>query len=255
MLAVALVLLAFGPIAVAQPAPPVLTVSQMAAADLGRRQDALQARLDDVRAARDESARRTAMLVHWQALQRYMAQSLQLMVDQSPSRAAAHALGCGLADGHWRDLSFPGQLSTAQYLRVMQAQAGRMEQDVQAMRAAPQAIALEALLREHWRANFAFLQGVRGLGWSIDGWMPIGTATRALPEPESEGAILVAQFCSACHAVPPPRSRTGAEWVAVADAMRVHIRQSETGGALKCVAMPSDEQMATIRDYLVRHAR
>ena len=233
--------------------PPTLTVSQMVAADLGRRLDEIHGLLDEVRSARDAASREAAMQKHWAGLQAYMAHSLQLLMQQALSKAPLDSDGCRLVGGHWHSLSFPGLLSWAEYLGAMQGLQGRMRLDVRAMRTAQHAFALEAVMRAHWRSNYDFLQRMRGLGWMFDHWMPVVGAAR-LPEADSEGAELLVGACSACHAAPHPQLHTRGEWGRVISAMTRHIEQSD-GGIPKCVAQPSEGQLQTILDYLVRHAR
>jgi hypothetical protein len=191
---------------------------------------------------------------HWSGLQDYMEHSLRLLVQHASPKGSVDAVGCRLAGGQWRNLSFPGQLSATAYLGLMKNHAGRMRQDVLAMQSAQQPYVLEAVMREHWRANYAFVQRTRGLGWMFDGWMPAAPGDRHPPGPESEGARLTVTFCSVCHAVPHARLHTAGEWDAVMSQMDRHIALSDTG-VPKCVAVPSAAERTTIRDYLVRHAR
>lgn len=238
----------------AESAPPALSASQMAAADLGRRLDAQQSLLAAIREARDESLRRAAMQTHWNAMQAYMEQSLDLLVQQSASKGTADAVGCRLVGGQWRRLSFPGHMTAEDYVTAMQGHLARMRQDVLAMQTAQQGFVLEAVMREHWRSNYAFLQRARGLGWMFDSWMPADPAGRHLPEPESQGAKLTLEFCSVCHAVPHARLHTAQEWDAVMSTMDRHIVLSDTGVPM-CVVVPTAAQLEAIHAHYSRHAR
>lgn len=247
-------LLVASPTTRSQLPPPTLTASQIAAADLGRRLDDLRDLLDQVRDASDETRRQAAMHKHWAGMQTYMEQSLQLLLRQSSSQVSIDAEGCHLVGGQWRNLSFPGQVAAADYVKAMQGHSSRMRQDVRAMQTAQQPFVLEAVMREHWRNNYAFLQHLRGLDWMFDRWMPSRAADRRLPEPGAEGAILAGDFCSVCHAVPHARLHTAREWDAVMSEMDRHIMLSDAGVPM-CVVAPSAAQLDVIREYLKRNAR
>ncbi|WP_457652291.1 hypothetical protein [Rhodocaloribacter sp.] len=49
--------------------------------------------------------------------------------------------------------------------------------------------------------------------WNETLVMPAGIPAEELPEPNSEGARLVAKYCSQCHGIPSPARHSAEEWV------------------------------------------
>lgn len=227
--------------------------SEIVAADLGHRLDALQGLLDKVRDARGEPVRQAAMERHWSAMQDYMATSLKLTVRE-PAATTGGAADCQVVGGAWTGLSFPGQVRSDDYLKVMQAQMGRMRVELVDLHGARDPAALDLALRTHWRNNYEFLQGMRGLGWMFGSWTPGAPGDRHLPEPESEGAKLTQAYCSVCHSIPQARLHTAAEWDAVMSTMARHIALSD-GGMPICVQVPADSELKAIGDYFRKYAR
>lgn len=226
--------------------------SEIVAKDLGGRLDVLQGLLDTVRDAPGEPLRQGAMERHWKAMQDYMAASLKLTVRQPA--AAGGAADCQVVGGAWAGLSFPGQVRSDDYLKVMQEQMGRMRVELVDLHAARDAEGLDLALRSHWRSNYTFLQRLRGLGWMFDGWTPASPGDRDLPEPGSEGAKLAQGYCSICHAMPQARLHTAPEWRSVLSTMSRHIILSD-GGMPMCVQVPSDSEMQAIGEYFEKYAR
>lgn len=218
----------------------------------GGRLDVLQGLLDTVRDAPGEPLRQGAMERHWKAMQDYMAASLKLTVRQPA--AAGSAADCQVVGGAWAGLSFPGQVLSGDYLKVMQEQMGRMRVELVDLHAARDAEGLDLALRSHWRSNYTFLQKLRGLGWMFDGWTPASPGDRDLPEPGSEGAKLAQSYCSICHAMPPARLHTATEWRSVLSTMSRHIILSD-GGMPMCVQVPSAVEMEAIGGYFEKYAR
>ncbi len=79
---------------------------------------------------------------------------------------------------------------------------------------------------------------------------PRAIVAEALPEPDSEGAKLVAKHCIACHAIPDPAFHPAADWpVSLAD-MELRIRTS----VMKNAPMPTHDGWRAIEAYLKKHA-
>lgn len=70
----------------------------------------------------------------------------------------------------------------------------------------------------------------------------------ALPEPESDGARLVRDYCGQCHGVPAPDAHVAANWPPVVQRMVVLMKRSGR-------AVPADTELRSINEYLQRHAR
>jgi len=233
-------------------APPALK-AETVLADLDNRLDELQGQLNTVRDAKGEAQRQGAMAQHWQDLQDYMAASLGVVVGASGRAGGAE--GCRVVSGTWSGLPFPGHIRSDDYLAAMQAQLGKMREDLIGLHAtANDPAALNTALQAHWQANYQFLQGLRGLDWMFSGWTPASPGDQTLPDPKSEGAQLTETYCSLCHAVPPTRLHTADEWNMIMPMMTQHITTSDSGFPI-CVQMPSADELKAISDYLVKYAR
>lgn len=73
-----------------------------------------------------------------------------------------------------------------------------------------------------------------------------------LPEPQSDGARLLARYCSQCHNFPGPGMHTATEWPAVVARM---VRRDRSMAGMMGVVAPGEEQVRAISDYLVAHAQ
>jgi hypothetical protein len=228
--------------------------SEILAIDLGRRLDLLQSQLDAVRDARGEPLRQAAMERHWKGMQDYMAASLKVPLRDPAAADKGSAADCRVVGSGWTGLSFPGQLRSDDYLKAMQSHMGRMREGLIDLHASHDPDALGAALQAHWRSNYEFLQTLRGLGWMFPGWTPAAPGDSTLPDPQSEGAKLTQTYCSMCHAIPPVRLHTEAEWAAVMSTMSQHIASSD-GGFPMCVQLPSAGELGVIGTYLAKYAR
>ncbi len=80
---------------------------------------------------------------------------------------------------------------------------------------------------------------------------PPGLTAADLPDPQSEGAQAVAQFCTACHNLPAPTIHAANDWPSVA--RRMWLRMELLPAGLK-VPVPTEEQRQAILNYLLAHA-
>ncbi len=80
---------------------------------------------------------------------------------------------------------------------------------------------------------------------------PPGVSPADLPDPNSEGAKDVAQFCTSCHNLPTPGSHSATDWPSVA--RRMWLRMGMLPAGLQ-VPVPSEEQRQAILNYLLAHA-
>ncbi|MDH5300283.1 MAG: cytochrome c [Gammaproteobacteria bacterium] len=71
--------------------------------------------------------------------------------------------------------------------------------------------------------------------------------SKDLPEPDSEGAKVLMDFCSQCHAPPKPSTHLKGEWRNVVLRMQNH-RLMESMDTL------SEQQIASLVAYLDKHA-
>jgi cytochrome c5 len=80
---------------------------------------------------------------------------------------------------------------------------------------------------------------------------PPGVSPADLPDPNSEGAKDVAQFCTSCHNLPTPSAHSATDWPSVA--RRMWLRMGMLPPGLQ-VPVPSEEQRQAILNYLLAHA-
>ena len=80
---------------------------------------------------------------------------------------------------------------------------------------------------------------------------PPGVSPADLPDPNSEGAKDVAEFCTSCHNLPTPSAHSATDWPSVA--RRMWLRMEMLPAGLQ-VPVPSEEQRQAILNYLLAHA-
>ena len=80
---------------------------------------------------------------------------------------------------------------------------------------------------------------------------PPGVTPADLPDPNSEGAKDVAQFCTSCHNLPTPSMHSATDWPSVA--RRMWLRMGMLPPGLQ-VPVPTEEQRQAIINYLLAHA-
>jgi hypothetical protein len=81
--------------------------------------------------------------------------------------------------------------------------------------------------------------------------LPPGLDETDLPEPNSQGAQLLARYCVQCHDLPPPVLHTASEWPKVLVRMERRMKMMARMGS---ILNPTDQEQAAILDYLQRHA-
>ena len=84
---------------------------------------------------------------------------------------------------------------------------------------------------------------------------PPGIEAASLPEPEGQGARLLDQYCTQCHALTGPGRHTAGEWPAVLERMRLLMDVSRRfRGLMGSIQMPADDELRVLTDYLTTHA-
>lgn len=83
--------------------------------------------------------------------------------------------------------------------------------------------------------------------------LPPGINPENLPEPQSTGAQLLAQYCTQCHELPGPGMHTADEWPSVDDRMNRRMRMM--GGMMHDIKAPADNEFRTLVAYLQRYAQ
>jgi len=88
------------------------------------------------------------------------------------------------------------------------------------------------------------MTGAGMMGGGMMRQMPIGNHSQPGPE---QGAQLFQRYCGQCHAPPATTAHTAQEWLEVVARMQQHM---ENQGK----AVPDNDQLGEIIDYLQRHA-
>lgn len=94
--------------------------------------------------------------------------------------------------------------------------------------------------------------------------LPAGVAADSLPDPDSRGARLTADYCSQCHGIPSPRRHGAEDWEATARRMFRRMDHMEHMGrgmmgrsmhrGMMDVSAPTREERTAILDYLRSHS-
>jgi cytochrome c5 len=80
---------------------------------------------------------------------------------------------------------------------------------------------------------------------------PPGVSAADLPEPNSQGAQLVARYCEQCHALPDPDMHSAVDWPSVA--RRMWLRMEGLDSSLR-VRVPTLSERFVMLDYLNANA-
>jgi cytochrome c2 len=83
--------------------------------------------------------------------------------------------------------------------------------------------------------------------------LPLGLDPRHLPDPRSNGAQLLARYCTQCHELPGPGLHTADEWPSVVD--RMNRRMQVMGGMMHDIEAPDNDELRTLVAYLQRYAQ
>jgi cytochrome c5 len=80
---------------------------------------------------------------------------------------------------------------------------------------------------------------------------PPGITPTDLPEPQTQGARNVAEFCSVCHNIPSPTTHSATDWPSTARRMWLRIDLLAENPRVK---VPTIQQRQVMLQYLVDHA-
>jgi len=81
--------------------------------------------------------------------------------------------------------------------------------------------------------------------------LPAGTTPAELPDPGSEGALSLEQYCSACHGIPSPSAHSATDWPVV---LRRMWLRTEGLPATYAVPVPDARERVIILNYVLDHA-
>ncbi len=219
------------------------------------------------------------MRQHWQSMQDYMRrmQGMPWMMGgpgapgpgaMGPGRMGPGMMGRGMMgqrfQGDWMmgcpmvgspgaGWELPPGVDAQQYRSQMLQNMQRMHDQMAKIRSTTDPAERQRLLQEHWQDMYRSMQTMRGMGWMWGGPMPGGQAAKPLPEPSSQGAKLVTQYCTQCHAAPSPELHTAAEWEAVTSRMAMNMKNFNAAN-WHGVKVPGDAEMKTILGYMQKFA-
>jgi len=94
-----------------------------------------------------------------------------------------------------------------------------------------------------------------GTGCMMGNRMPPGINPNQLPEPKSEGARLLGQYCSQCHGVPGPGLHTPNEWPNVITRMNRRMQMMSGGRMMMRIEAPNDNELKILMAYLEKNAQ
>ncbi len=78
--------------------------------------------------------------------------------------------------------------------------------------------------------------------------LPQQSSHTVLPDPDSEGALVMKQYCSDCHAPPSPAAHTAKEWPNVIYRMQERRR-------MKAYTLMDEREEKLLLDYLKEYAK
>jgi cytochrome c5 len=86
--------------------------------------------------------------------------------------------------------------------------------------------------------------------------LPPGIDPALLPEPQSQGALLLDRYCSQCHNLPGPGTHTAEEWPAVVERMNLRMQMMSGPGMMgMMVESPDGSELQAILLYLQEYAQ
>lgn len=97
-------------------------------------------------------------------------------------------------------------------------------------------------------------------GKMLERILPRAIEPDQLPEPQSDGARLAAQYCVQCHYLPNPQMHTAANWKKTVERMVWRMQGKGNMGKLMKEMMddvkaPPEEELATLTRYLQKHGQ
>lgn len=108
------------------------------------------------------------------------------------------------------------------------------------------------------KAKYLWAQSPHGR--MLERILPPSVSPAELPEPQSDGARLVARYCVQCHYLPNPQMHTAARWAPIVKRMVWRMQgKGNLGPVMKemmaDVAAPSAEEEESLAAYLQRHGQ
>jgi hypothetical protein len=238
------------------PPPEQVTPSNDEIRELQARLDTLQQEIDQLAAAQSPEQRQTLMQRSWRSMQEYMGWMHSrwgmggpwMMGRGGGMMQGPGATSCPMLGGSSANWPVPEGVSPEQYGREMSEHMKQMHEQMAQIAQTADPKQRERLLQEHWQTMYRQMETMRGRGWMWGGPM-MSREPPHLPEPDSAGAKLVSEYCTHCHAAPPPALHTSQEWASVLARMDAHMVDAGAG-----VRLPEAGQLQTILAYMQKHA-
>ncbi len=100
-------------------------------------------------------------------------------------------------------------------------------------------------------------EGMKGIMQGMMGdVLPPGIDPALLPESQSQGALLLARYCSQCHNLPGPGTHTAEEWPAVVERMNRRMQMMSGPDMMgMMVESPDESELQAIIGYLQEYAQ
>ncbi len=101
--------------------------------------------------------------------------------------------------------------------------------------------------------------GMKGMMKEMMGaQLPPGIEPEELPDPQSNGAKLLAQYCTQCHDLPSPRMHSAQAWPSVVERMNQRMQMMSSRnmmGMMRDMEAPTERELETLMAYLQKYAQ
>lgn len=101
--------------------------------------------------------------------------------------------------------------------------------------------------------------GMKGMMKEMMGaQLPPGVEPNKLPDPQSSGAKLLAQYCTQCHDLPSPGMHSAQTWPSVVERMSQRMQMMSGRnmmGMMHDIEAPTDRELETLISYLQKYAQ
>jgi len=101
--------------------------------------------------------------------------------------------------------------------------------------------------------------GMKGMMKEMMGaQLPPGIEPKELPDPQSNGAKLLAQYCTQCHDLPSPGMHSAQAWPSVVERMNQRMQMMSSRnmmGMMHDIKAPEDRELEVLIAYLQKYAQ
>ncbi|HFD86387.1 MAG TPA: hypothetical protein ENJ35_01790 [Gammaproteobacteria bacterium] len=96
------------------------------------------------------------------------------------------------------------------------------------------------------------------MGNMMGAQLPPGIESNKLPDPQSSGAKLLAQYCTQCHDLPSPGMHSAQAWPSVVERMNQRMQMMSGRnmmGMMHAIDAPTERELETVMAYLQKQAQ